>query len=230
MIDNQKWRNKKNIMLCYKKPLWQLLGETTHPTHHPWYFYTIPPTRFLLIYACNLGFWAVTVPAVSVPTIQSRRFSPSHFSPETIQSKTIQSWDISVQDISVQDDSVRDISVLRQFSPRWFSPGCFSPRQFSPGCFSPRQFSPRWFSPETVQSETIQSWDNSVQDDSVPGQFSPEWPDLSTFLANSVGLYTIQNYKDCKQYKFIKIVNNTKLYELFISPGNLQDGLHQVYE
>ena len=100
---------------------------------------------------------------------------------------------------------------------------------------SPRLFSPRRFSPGTTQSKMIQSRDSSVQDDSVlwqlsPRQFSPEWPDLSTFLANSVGLYTIQNYKDCKQYKIIKIVNNTKLYELFISPGNLQDGLHQVYE
>ena len=131
------------------------------------------------------------------------RFWADSVRPDSVptgQSKTIQSETIQSQDNSVRDDSV---------------PGQLSPRQFSP--------------------ETFQSQDNSVRDDSVPGQlsprrFSPEWPDFSTFLANSVGLYTIQNYKDCKQYKIIKIVNNTKLYELFISPGNLQDGLHQVYE
>ena len=64
----------------------------------------------------------------------------------------------------------------------------------------------------------------------APATLTPTYYLVTGHRANSVGLYTIQNYKDCKQYKIIKIVNNTKLYELFISPGNLQDGLHQVYE
>ena len=98
------------------------------------------------------------------------------------------------------------------------------------------------FSPKLIQSWTFQSQNNSVQNKSVPIQLSPrnfspktiqsrtDQSQINLCTTKFLGLYTIQNYKDCKQYKIIKIVNYTKLYELFISPVNLQDGFHQVYE
>ena len=165
----------------------------------------------------NFGFWARSVRPDSVPTDQSETFQSCRFSPKLIQSWTFQS----------QNNSVPDTSVPQQFSPKQFSPKTLQSQNFQSKNF---------------QSQTVQSQNNSVQIKSVPIQLSPrnfspktiqsrtDQPQINLCTTKFLGLYTIQNYKDCKQYKIIKIVNNTKLYELFISPGNLQDGLHQVYE
>ena len=147
--------------------------------------------------------------------------SPARFSPY----RSVR--DISVLPIQSRINSVLDISV----------PKLFSPKQFSPKILQSQNFQSKNF-----QSQTVQSQNNSVQIKSVPIQLSPrnfspktiqsrtDQSQINLCTTKFLGLYTIQNYKDCKQYKIIKIVNNTKLYELFISPGNLQDGLHQVYE
>ena len=164
-----------------------------------------------------LCFWARSVRPDSVPTDQSETFQSCRFSPKLIQSWTFQS----------QNNSVPDTSVPQQFSPKQFSPKTLQSQNFQSKNF---------------QSQTVQSQNNSVQIKSVPIQLSPrnfspktiqsrtDQSQINLCTTKFLGLYTIQNYKDCKQYKIIKIVNNTKLYELFISPGNLQDGLHQVYE
>jgi len=174
-------------------------------------------SNFYQFWNWNNRFWARSVRPDSVPTDQSETFQSCRFSPKLIQSWTFQS----------QNNSVPDTSVPQQFSPKQFSPKTLQSQNFQSKNF---------------QSQTVQSQNNSVQIKSVPIQLSPrnfspktiqsrtDQSQINLCTTKFLGLYTIQNYKDCKQYKIIKIVNNTKLYELFISPGNLQDGLHQVYE